>query len=97
MAIFIDPEGQYPRYIGDIQISNSSWEYGDPLPDGWIEVVDKSIPEQRPGYVLAEDFPVLVSNQYTRSWKFIKKTENQINAENKHLQEMLTEKNISGL
>lgn len=33
--IFINPQNEYPRYIGDLQIEHEDWQEGDALPEGW--------------------------------------------------------------
>lgn len=42
---YINPQGEYPKYYGDIQLANPEWNLGDPLPEGWLEVEDSPVPE----------------------------------------------------
>jgi hypothetical protein len=93
MAIYIGPNEQYPRYVGDIILENRLWSFGDQLPDGWAEVEESEVPEQRPGYTMVEDFPNFVDGKYIRSWSFIKKTDEQIEKEQQHQQELFQRKN----
>lgn len=36
--LLINPENEYPRYIGDLQLEHEDWQEGDALPEGWSEV-----------------------------------------------------------
>lgn len=36
--LFINPNNEYPRHIGDLQLVHPGWKQGDPLPEGWQEV-----------------------------------------------------------
>lgn len=35
----INPNNEYPRHIGDLLAEHPDWTEGQPLPDGWIEVL----------------------------------------------------------
>lgn len=44
---------QYPLYAGDVKLVDSSWEEGQPLPNGWSIVIDVEPPAAvTDGYVL---------------------------------------------
>lgn len=68
--LLIDPQGNYPRYIGDLMLSNPDWIVGDSLPDGWALVN----PSEIPAYDLAakrlvELYPITSEDgQYYQSW-----------------------------
>jgi len=69
MANFISSTGDYPRHIGDIQIENSSYKYGDALPDGWLEVELAEVPEYDPSIeCLIELAPKEVNKVITQQW-----------------------------
>ena len=55
----IDPAGNYPRHVGDVQADNPDWDETQPLPDGWIQVQDTDLPEIPDGYTLTEKTPAL--------------------------------------
>jgi hypothetical protein len=67
MGYYIDPEGNYPRHAGDIQLVIPEWnEATDPLPDGWIDVAEGTIPEIAEGYELVELAPKSTRGKYAR-------------------------------
>ena len=66
--LYINPEGEYPRYIGDIQATFPDWEYGDSLPAGWIEISDSSMPIAGNNEVVEEEFPQEIDGVWTRIW-----------------------------
>lgn len=33
--LFINPQNEYPRFYGDLQIEHPDWEPGAPIPEGW--------------------------------------------------------------
>lgn len=36
--LLINPDNEYPRFIGDLQLEHEDWQEGDALPDGWSKV-----------------------------------------------------------
>lgn len=66
--IYISPENNYPRYIGDIQLDVPSWKIGDPLPEGWREVSEAPKPEHADGFIAYEDTPVEIDGVMTQNW-----------------------------
>lgn len=69
MGYFIDPEGNYPRHAGDVQIYVPGWnEDTDALPEGWINVEPGTIPEIPEGFYLVELAPKLVKGKYLRQF-----------------------------
>lgn len=40
--ILINPQGEYPRHLGDLKLEHPTWDEGEILPDGWIEVFSAS-------------------------------------------------------
>lgn len=65
---FISPDNEYPRHIGDIQLVEPSYRYGDALPDGWVEVADATPPIAGTDEVVYEDFPTEVDGVMTRNF-----------------------------
>ena len=68
MLIYINPSGEYPRYPGDIQSENLDWTIDDPLPEGWIQVVDVEMPIATNDQFVYESYPELVDGVYLRNW-----------------------------
>lgn len=65
----INPQGEYPRHIGDLQLEHSNWQIGDPLPEGWVEVADATMPEPQADQIVYEDFPVEIDGVMTQNWQ----------------------------
>jgi hypothetical protein len=66
--LFINPENEYPRHIGDIQAANPGWNYGDPLPNGWIEVTPTNPPSVPENKALIELAPEEIDGTWTQVW-----------------------------
>lgn len=67
--IFISPNNEYPRHIGDIQIDYPNWQEGEELPLGWKQVEPVAKPEVTADEIAFEDFPVEVDGIYKQNWK----------------------------
>lgn len=78
MLIFIDPNGNYPRFVGDIILENPAWEVGNPLPDGWTPVQSTTPPEATTSQILEESYPELIDGVYTQKWTLRDKTEQEL-------------------
>lgn len=68
MAIYIDPNGNYPRYAGDIAIAYPTWATGDPVPQGWIKVTEVEPPTPTESTYVYEEFPIMVEDVLTQNW-----------------------------
>lgn len=67
--LYISPENEYPRHIGDIKIQNPSWKEGEPLPTGWVEVKELFIPEVGENEIWYEEFPIEIDGVMTQNFK----------------------------
>jgi len=67
--IYISPENEYPRHIGDIQLAHPNFKQGDNLPEGWVQVAEAERPEPQTDKVIFEDFPVEVDGVMTQNWQ----------------------------
>jgi hypothetical protein len=81
MLIFIDPQNNYPRFIGDINLQHPNWSVGDQLPDGWTHVEETTPPEPQSNEVVEEQFPELIDGNYKQNWALRAKTEQELLAE----------------
>jgi hypothetical protein len=81
MLIYIDPQNNYPRFIGDINLQHPTWSVGDPLPSGWTLVEETTPPQPQTTEVVEEDFPELVNGIYKQKWTIRQKTEQELLAE----------------
>jgi hypothetical protein len=66
--IYISPENEYPRHIGDIMLAAPKWKAGDPLPEGWVQVVEADRPQVGTDQIAYEDFPIEVDGVMTQNW-----------------------------
>lgn len=102
--MYIDPNNNYPRHYGDIQIENAGWKLGDALPTGWQAVVETERPVAKAGYITLEDYPLEIDGVMTQNWKTRKLTPAEIerrdapaNAKAKLVELGLTDAEISAL
>lgn len=65
--LFINPDNEYPRHIGDLQLAHPGWEEGQPLPDGWRQVeYATELPEVEEDEVIYELSPTMVGGKLTQ-------------------------------
>lgn len=55
--IFVDSDGNYPRYVGDLVLEKPDWNTRKKLPEGWERVYETSKPREYLGNVAIEDTP----------------------------------------
>ena len=67
--MYISPENEYPRFIGDIQLEHPNFAAGDELPEGWVQVKESDAPKLGENQILYEDFPVEVDGVMTQNWQ----------------------------
>lgn len=70
MSLYISPDGQFPRHVGDILITNPSWKKGDPLPEGWREVNQTAVPSE-PGKKAIYSTPIEVDGQLVTTYELV--------------------------
>lgn len=78
MSVYINDLGEYPRYMGDVQLVLPEWQPGDALPAGWSEVVEvlgPSVDETQTYYEVA---PIQVDGVWTQQWEVRPLTEEEI-------------------
>lgn len=76
--IYIKNGNEYPRYAGDIQVENPSWEFGQALPAGWESVAETEQPVASSGVIVKESLPALVDGQWVQSWETVQLTQAEI-------------------
>lgn len=69
---------EYPRYQGDLELLG--WSVGEPLPEGWVTVVETDIPLIASDETFAETEPQIVDGVWTRQWAVRKLTEEELAA-----------------
>lgn len=67
--LFIDPNGNFPRYLGDLLIENPSYKEGDSLPAGWIPVIEVEPPAFGKYEILELGQPIESNGVYTQTWQ----------------------------
>jgi len=78
--IYINPQGEYPRHYGDIQLDNPGWKLGDELPEGWLKVEETNRPEKTADQIAYEIYPVEINGVWYQSWEVRDLTAEEIEA-----------------
>lgn len=81
--LFISPDGQYPRHIGDILIEYPDFD-GVNLPNGWNMVQEVDRPTVGENEIAYETSPEIVNGIYKQSWAIRTVTEEEIEKRNNH-------------
>lgn len=69
MYIYInEKENIYPRFPGDIQLIDPTWNIGDPLPENWELVEDTPWPDYEVGQKVEELSPERIDGVWHRKW-----------------------------
>jgi hypothetical protein len=69
MLIFIDSEGNYPRFIGDVLVDYPDWNEKLPLPSGWQLVKETAPPRTAlENQVIEELAPVGINGELRQQW-----------------------------
>ena len=102
--IYINPENEYPRHIGDVQLAKPSFKDGDALPTGWTKVEESERPTAGTDKVTVEGAPAEVDGVMTQSWTVRDLTQEELdrrnapaNAKAKLIALGLTEAEVSAL
>ena len=56
--IFVDDQGNYPRYIGDVLLVKPDWNSRKKLPDGWERVYEAVKPREYGNNISIQLLPV---------------------------------------
>jgi hypothetical protein len=67
--LYISPDNEYPRHIGDIMLADADWQEGNPLPAGWVQVAEAPRPTPAENQITYEDFPIEVDGVMTQNWQ----------------------------
>lgn len=66
--IFIGPGNTYPKFVGDLLLENSEWDWSNGLPDGWILVTETEQPQPASGYRIVESNPAIIDGIAYQQW-----------------------------
>jgi hypothetical protein len=81
--LFISPNNEYPRYVGDILIEHPDFD-GVNLPEGWQAVEQTERTPVGENEIVYEIAPILVNGVYKQSWAIRAVTEEEIEKRNNH-------------
>jgi hypothetical protein len=82
MSLYISPNNEYPRHIGDVQLASPNWKPDDELPSGWIAVVPTDPPIAEQGKVVYESAPVETDGVWLQTWAIRDLTDAEIQQRN---------------
>jgi hypothetical protein len=102
--IYISPDNQYPRHIGDIKRANPDFQEGEALPIGWVKVDYSEQPTAGDNQIAVEGTPSETKGVMTQKWVVRDLTQVEIdrrnapaNAKAKLIELGLTEAEITAL
>jgi hypothetical protein len=102
--LYINPDNEYPRHIGDVQLAKSGFKDGDVLPTGWTQVEESERPTAGNNQVTVESFPETLDGVMTQTWTVRDLTQAELdrrnapaNAKAKLIELGLTEEEVSAL
>lgn len=81
--LFINPNNEYPRYIGDILIDHPEFD-GVNLPEGWVTVEETERPTVGQDEITYEVSPEIVNGIYKQTWAVRPVTEEETERRNNH-------------
>lgn len=77
--LYVDPNGNYPRFIGDIQQELPGWQIGDDLPAGWEIVQPHEPPPYNPAtHRIYEEAPARISGRLNQTWAIREATSEEL-------------------
>lgn len=85
--IYIGPNGEYPRHIGDIKLEHPDCDENN-LPEGWKEVHPSTPPEVDNGFQLSELAPTEIDGVMYQTWTVIAHTPEFLEAQEIHMKEI---------
>lgn len=68
MALYLAPNNEYPRFIGDLLLDHPEYKDGDPLPTGWSIVKEVEYPTVEQDEIIVENSPELINGVLTQSF-----------------------------
>lgn len=79
MSLYIKiATNEYPRYIGDVKIEFPDFEFGDPVPEGWAEVVPAlEIPNAGTDEKVVEVMPVEIDGKLVQTFEILPLTDEE--------------------
>lgn len=80
MSIYISPNNDYPRHIGDIQLDNPDYVEGTPLPSGWVKVELTDLPTVKQDQTWTELFPVETDGVFYQAFEVRNLTADELEA-----------------
>ena len=102
--LYMDPNGNFPRFAGDVSIDNPNFLEDKILPKGWVQVQETPNPEIGENQTYEYGQPEKIDGTWVNQWVIRDLTDEEIerrdapkNAKSKLLALGLTELEISAL
>ena len=82
MYVYMDSQGNYPKYPGDAKIFFPNWDDYDNPPGGWRLVNDVEPPQILSTQTLIENDPIEKNGELFRSFSVREMTQEELDAHN---------------
>lgn len=69
--IFIDKQGNYPKYLGDLREAYPEWTFKNAIPNGWKLVQETPPPYTEGLEMLIEEFPEEINGTFVQKWSIV--------------------------
>lgn len=79
--IFIDKQGNYPKYLGDLQEAYPEWTFKNSIPNGWRVVTETEPPLVTGLEMLVEEYPEEVDGKLKQKWSVVKMPKKAVSVE----------------
>lgn len=79
---FIDSDGNYPKFIADVQTEIPGWEEGQALPANWKLVEESEVPVAGENQKIVEGYPSEVDGSWKRTWSVVDMNEEELEIKN---------------
>lgn len=90
--IFIGPNNEYPRHIGDVLIEHPDWDGTlNSIPNGWSPVTPTEPPAVHVNQIYYEVTPTVVDGKYMQTWEVRDLTAEEIKQRDEYLASFSTQ------
>jgi hypothetical protein len=81
--LFINTDANhFPAYLGDVQLSDPTYEPGGVLPQGWFEVEPAQPPILAENEVIENSYAEVIDNQYVQRYTIRQKSDDEMALDN---------------
>lgn len=78
----MNPNSDYPRFLGDLWLEHPEYKEGEPLPEGWTKVEYSPVPEITETQKYVEIAPKKVDGVWTQQWEVQELTADELARKN---------------